>query len=392
MWEQQWMIWIWPAIQIAAIILGGVLLMRMIRFEIRRLVERGARQTIQEAALADWVNETSLGIRPAVIAVGMILGVFFVLRAMGHPVAVGWNPFSIVDWLLERGVRIILILAGAYVILKLTHQLCAKAVLLIRPYDDTPAAGIERQKRAETVSGVLRKLTTVAVVAMTSLTLLGELNISTAPVLTGLGVAGVAIGFGAQQLVGDLIAGFFLIFENQIRIGDVVVINGIGGKVEEIQLRITVLRGLDGSVHTFRNGTIQTLSNMTKDFSYFVLDLGIAYKEDTDRVSQVLRELGAEMQADAEWGPSILEPVEILGVEQFGDSRVTLKLRIKTLPIRQFDVGREFRRRLKYRFDKERIEIPFPQRTISFATPEAPGFRESAAPASRRTDATSRNP
>ena len=392
MWEQQWMIWIWPAIQIAAIVLGGVLLMRLVRFEMRRLVERGARQTIQEAALAEWVNETSLGIRPAVIAVGMILGVFFVLRALGHPAAVGWNPFSMLDWLLDRGVRIILILAGAYVVLKLTHQLSGKAVRLIRPYDDSPAAEIERRKRAETVSGILRKSITVVVVAITSLMLLGELNISTAPVLTGLGVAGVAIGFGAQQLIGDLIAGFFLIFENQIRIGDLVVINGINGKVEEMRLRITILRGLDGSVHTFRNGTIQTLSNLTKDFSYFVLDLGIAYKEDTDRVSQVLREVGAELQADAEWRPSILEPLEILGVEQFGESQITLKLRIKTLPNRQFDLGREFRRRLKYRFDREGIEIPVAPRTILVTQEGASAFLRPGSASSRPPGAADPNP
>ena len=129
---------------------------------------------------------------------------------------------------------------------------------------------------------------------------------------------------------------------------------------------------MDGAVHTFRNGTIQTLSNLTKDFSYFVLDLGIAYNEDTDRVCRVVREVAAEMQADETYGPSILEPLDILGVDQFGDSQVTLKLRIKTLPNQQFDVGREFRRRLKYRFDKEGIEIPFPHRTIHLAPAGAP--------------------
>ena len=390
MWAQEWVQWIWAVIQIAAVIAGGSLLMRLLRFEARKLAQRTVKET-EEAALTEWVNEIARGIRPAVIAVGVILGGFFVLRAMGHPAAVGWNPFSIVDWLFDRGIRIILILAGAYVVLKLAHQLAAKAVLLIRPYDSSPSAEIERQKRAETVRGILRKTATVVVVAMTSLMLLGELNISTAPVLTGLGIAGVAIGFGAQQLVGDLIAGFFLIFENQIRIGDLVVINGVGGKVEEIRLRITVLRGLDGSVHTFRNGTIQTLSNLTKDFSYFVLDLGIAYKEDTDRVSQVLREVGAEMQADAEWGPSILEPVEILGVEQFGESQMTLKLRIKTLPNRQFDVGREFRRRLKYRFDREGIEIPVP-RTVLVTQEAAPAFARSGPPASQASDAAAPKP
>src|SRR3990172_7415608 len=148
MWEQEWVRWIWPAIQIAAVILGGILLMKLLRFEIRQFVRRAAKETWQDIAVTEWVDEISRGIRPAVIAVGAILGVFFILRALGHPAAVAWNPFSIVNWLFERGVRIILILAGAYLVLKLAHQLSAKAVLLIRPYDQTPAAELERKKRA----------------------------------------------------------------------------------------------------------------------------------------------------------------------------------------------------------------------------------------------------
>ena len=391
MWAQQWMNWVWPAIQIVAVVLGGFLLMKLVRFEARQIAQRTAKKKVLDDALARWVEEISRGIRPAVIAVGIILGAFFVLRAMGHPAAAGWNPFSIVDWLLERGVRIILILTGSYLLLKMGQMAASKAALLIRPYDETPAAELERQKRAETIGGILQKITAVVVVAITSLMLLGELHISIAPILTGLGVAGVAFGFGSQQLVGDLIAGFFLIFENQMRIGDVVILNGTGGKVEDIRLRTTILRGLDGAVHTFRNGTIQTLSNLTKDYSYFVLDLGIAYKEDIDRVCQVVREVAAEMQADETYGPSILEPVEILGVDQFGDSQVTLKLRVKTLPIKQWDVGREFRRRLKYRFDKEGIEFPFPHRTIHFAQAGAPFSSGFGAAPPRNPEATAPN-
>jgi small conductance mechanosensitive channel len=194
--------------------------------------------------------------------------------------------------------------------------------------------------------------------------LLGELGVNTTPLLTSLGVVGVALGFGAQQLVGDLLAGFFHIFENQIRVGDVAVINGTGGAVQEIHLRTTVLRGLDGTVHVFRNGSISTLSNMTKRFSYYVVDLGVAYKEDTDRVCQVVREVVDEMQQDEKHRASILEPVEILGVDDFADSAVVIKLRIKTLPVKQWEVGREFRRRIKYRFDQEGIEIPFPHLSV----------------------------
>jgi small conductance mechanosensitive channel len=141
-------------------------------------------------------------------------------------------------------------------------------------------------------------------------------------------------------------------------VGDIAIINGTAGLVQEIRLRTTVLRAVDGTVHVFQNGSINTLSNMTKDYSYFVLDLPVAYKEDTDRVCRVVSELGAEMQTDATFKPLILEPAEILGVEEFKESSLIIKLRIKTMPTRQFDVGREFRRRLKYRFDQEGIEIP----------------------------------
>ena len=156
-------------------------------------------------------------------------------------------------------------------------------------------------------------------------------------------------------------------------------------------MRTTVLRSLDGTVHVFRNGSISTLSNMTKRFSYYVVDLGVAYKEDTDRVCQVVREVVAEMQSEEKFGSSILEPVEILGVDSFGESEVVIKLRIKTLPIKQWDVGREFRRRIKYRFDREGIEIPFPHRSIYFGEASKPfhlnlennGGQMAAAPASR---------
>ena len=291
---------------------------------------------------------------------------------MGHPAVAGWQPTRILDWHLEHGVRIVVVVAAAYIAIKISNMLLANVGLLIRAYDESSAAEIERQKRAHTISSVLRKFATVAIAVITALMLLSEININTTPILTGLGVVGVALGFGAQQVIGDLLAGFFHIFENQIRVGDVAVINGTGGLVEDIRLRTTVLRGLDGTVHVFRNGSINTLSNMTKLFSYYVVDLGVAYKEDTDRVCQVVREVAAEMQQEEKYGPSILEPVEILGVDHFGESEVVIKLRIKTLPSKQWEVGREFGRRIKYRFDKEGIEIPFPHRSIYFGEASKP--------------------
>ncbi|MBI4442467.1 MAG: mechanosensitive ion channel family protein [Acidobacteria bacterium] len=369
---QAWMQWIWLAITLVGLLVSAYLVMKLFRFEIRALLERAAKGQVIDPALLQWGEEMARGLRVAVIAIAALLAVFFVLRGMGHPAVAGWQPTRILDWLLEHGVRIVVVVAAAYIAIKVSNMLLAKVGLLIRAYDESSAAEIERQKRAHTISAVLQKCATVTITVVTALMLLSELNINTTPILTGLGVVGVALGFGAQQVIGDLLAGFFHIFENQIRVGDVAVINGTGGLVEDIRLRTTVLRGLDGTVHVFRNGSISTLSNMTKDFSYAVIDLGVAYKEDTDRVCRVVQEVVAEMQTDEKYGPSILEPVEVVGVDNFADSAVVVRFRIKTLPMKQWEVGREFRRRIKYRFDKEGIEIPFPHRSIYFGEASKP--------------------
>lgn len=370
--QVQWMQWFWLGITIGGLALGGYLLMKLFRYEVRRLAQRAVKNNILDAATLQWIEELSRGIRLAVFALVVLLMVFFTLRLIGHPSVANWNLSRLLGWLMDGGARVIFLLAGAHLAIKVGHIFVSKLGVLIRPSDGTPAAEMEREKRAQTISAILRNFTTVAIAVVTGLMLLHELGVDTTPILTSLGVVGVALGFGAQQLVGDLIAGFFHIFENQIRVGDVAIINGTGGQVQEIRLRTTVLRGLDGTVHIFRNGAINSLSNMTKDFSYFVLDLGVAYKEDTDRVCEVVREVAAGMQSDAAFASFILEPVEILGVDNFGESAVVIKLRIKTLPIKQFDVGREFRRRLKYALEAKGIEIPFPHQTVYFGDASKP--------------------
>jgi len=156
----------------------------------------------------------------------------------------------------------------------------------------------------------------------------------------------------------------FLILENQVRVGDVAVINGTGGLVEGISFRTIVLRDLEGAVHVFPNGTINTLANRSKEWSAYVLDIAVAYKEDTDRVVEIMRRVGMRMQAEAPYGSLMIEPIEIFGVDQFADSAVNIKARLKTLPLQQWTVGREYRRRLKKAFDGEGIGIPFPHRTL----------------------------
>jgi small-conductance mechanosensitive channel len=225
---------------------------------------------------------------------------------------------------------------------------------------------LQLEKRAATIGAIIRKTIGIVVWAVAIVMILRELNFDIAPILAGAGVIGLAVGFGAQNLVRDVISGLFMLVENQISVNDVAIINGTGGLVEEVNLRTTVLRGLDGTVHIFPNGAITSLSNMTHEFSYYVFDVAVAYKEDTDRVVDVLNQISAEMRESEEYGPLILEPLDVLGVDKFGDSAVVIKVRIKTVPSKQWQVGREMNRRIKKRFAAERIEIPFPHRSLHF--------------------------
>jgi small conductance mechanosensitive channel len=204
------------------------------------------------------------------------------------------------------------------------------------------------------------------------LIVLRELGVEIGPILASAGIVGLAVGFGAQNLVRDVISGFFMIMENQVRVGDVAVVNGTGGLVERINFRTIVLRDLSGVVHVFPNGTISTLANMTREWSAYVINIGIAYKEDTDRVTEVIQRVGEELKKDEYFGPLMVDNIEVFGVDDFADSAVNIKVRIKTLPIRQWEVGRQFRRRLKKAFDEEGIEIPFPHRSIYFGEASNP--------------------
>src|SRR5262249_23448110 len=193
------------------------------------------------------------------------------------------------------------------------------------------------------------------------------LRVDITPVLTGAGIVGLAIGFGAQTLVRDVISGFFLILEDQVRVGDVAVVNGQGGLVEEVNLRTIVLRDMEGAVHVFPNGEVKTLANKSKDFSYYVLDIGIRYDEDPDRAAAALREAAESVMQDERFRPSILEPLEILGIDAFGDNQLVLKARIKTVPLKQWEVGRELPKRVARRVRERGIEIP--PRQVTLAVP-----------------------
>lgn len=268
--------------------------------------------------------------------------------------------------IVETSLRILLIAVVAFIGLRAVrfglHRLEIFLLTMREDVDSKTRASAE--KRVKTLIGLLLtiSLTLVGVVAVVMG--LDQIGLDITPIIASAGIAGLAVGFGAQNLVRDVISGFFMILENQVRVGDVAVVNGTGGLVEAISFRTITLRDLAGTVHIFPNGTVTTLSNMTMEFSYYLMDIGVAYKEDTDKVCAVMREVSEELQHDPQFGPNILDPLDILGVDEFGDSAVVIKARLKTLPIQQWMVGREYRRRLKKAFDKAGIEIPFPHRTL----------------------------
>lgn len=269
----------------------------------------------------------------------------------------------LVAWLFTTGLRILLIVGLAWF---LTHIV---QVGLDRFEDRVMAhAGpeeLENAKRTKTLSDLLQNVAKVAIVSVATLTVLQELDVNIMPILTGAGILGLAVGFGAQTLVKDVISGFFLILENQVRVGDVAQINGVGGLVESIHLRTIVLRDQHGAVHIFPCGSVTTLTNQSKDFAYAVLDIDVAYKHDTDEVITVLQETADGLRQSAPFTTMITAPLEVIGVERFGESSVTLRVRLKTQPLKQWDVAREFRRRLKKAFEVHGIEIPFPQRDVT---------------------------
>jgi small conductance mechanosensitive channel len=261
-------------------------------------------------------------------------------------------------WLLGPGLRILLVTCLAWGLIRAIN-------LVVRRFERETRAAVrlnsrEHAKRARTISFIVNNVATVLIVGVAGVTILNELGVNVGPLLTGAGIAGVALGFGAQWLIKDLLSGFCLIVEDQVRVGDDAVINGTGGLVEQINLRTIVLRDVRGTVHVFANGAINTLANESKDFSHYVIDLNISYEEDPDRVSDVVREVDDELQREPEFASLLLEPVQIHGVVGYSDWSMQLRIRLKTVPQQQWKVGREFRKRLRQALNRHGVAVPYP--------------------------------
>ena len=268
-------------------------------------------------------------------------------------------------WVITTIPSLLLTLVIAFVALRLFRLLLSRVrILSLKRLIDKPADTTEQEKRVGTLMNILSSFIRIVLIVMIVMLVLRNIGIDIAPLLAGAGIAGLAVGFGAQELVRDFISGFFILLENQVREGDVAIVNGIRGLVEEVGMRTLVIRDTSGVVHIFQNGKIDTLANMTKEWSAMVFDIGVAYKEDTDIVADIMSAVADEMCKDPQFGANILEPIEVMGVDDFGDSAVIVRARLKTKPRQQWAMGREYRRRLKKAFDAKGIEIPFPHTTI----------------------------
>jgi small-conductance mechanosensitive channel len=291
------------------------------------------------------------------------------MHPKGEP---GMNGFIDVvwRWLITSGAKVLAIVIVSFILIRVLKMLIYRSRDRISQKTEND---VERTKRTETLAGLIEKTMRAIVILAAALMTLEALGLDIAPLLAGAGVVGLAVGFGAQSLVKDVISGFFILLDNQMNVGDVVEIADKTGLVEAINLRVTTLRDLSGNMHIIPNGEIATVTNMTKEYSRVVLDIGVAYKENVDDVMRVMKEVGEELSKDAEFAPRILAPLEMLGVDSFGDSSVNIKARITTKPLEQWTVAREYRRRIKNRFDEAGIEIPFPHVTLYMGEGENKG-------------------
>ena len=269
----------------------------------------------------------------------------------------------IVPWLLSHGIKIIIIALAAYFLNRILSRIIRKAVIIAVVADDSMSEDSEK-KREDTLIRIFNGALNIIMITIAVMMILQEAGLEIGPILAGAGIVGLAFGFGGQYLIRDLISGLFIILENQYRIGDVININGTGGLVEDISLRMTTIRDLDGTVHHIPHGEIKIVSNLSKHFARVNLDLGVSYSSNLEHVIEVINRTGLELAEDPLFKDSIITPPKFLRVNEFADSSVMIKVLGDTKPLKQWEISGEFRKRIKIAFDNEGIEIPFPQRVI----------------------------
>jgi moderate conductance mechanosensitive channel len=318
--------------------------------------------SLEETAVTPAIRRPVRIVAWAVFWLSLVALIFPALEVAGVQARAGLPVRAITDWFFRSGLRILLVVVLAYAVMRIV-------AVVVRRFEHEISQGtgldvLERAKRARTLGGLIQNLVTALVITVALLMILHELRLDIMPLLTGAGIAGVALGFGAQTLVRDIISGFFLILENQVRVGDVVRVNNVAGLVEAINLRTLVLRDFDGTVYIVPAGEVRMLANLSMDYAYAVVDVPVAYGQDTDAIIALLKTIGDDLQKDPAFQPHILGPLEVVGIEAFGETNVTVRSRMKAVPLKQFDIARELRRRIKMAFEREGVRIQFPQREV----------------------------
>ena len=270
------------------------------------------------------------------------------------------TPDYIGERVIPGAINVAVILVLMLISLRMAKMVSARMLMMFR----NRKGDEEFEKRANTLSSVVRYVLNITIVTVSVIMVLGELKINIAPVLATAGIVGLAVGFGAQALVQDVISGFFILLDDQIRVGDVVEVAGKSGLVEKVDLRMTTLRDMSGNVHYVRHGKVDFITNMTKDFSNFVFDIPVGYHENIDAVVEVIKKIDNDLREDPDFRDDIIAPMEVMGIDHFSDSAIIIRARTTTRPSKQWGVAREFNRRLKNAFDEKKIEMPLRPVTI----------------------------
>lgn len=279
-----------------------------------------------------------------------------------------WSS-KLIPWLIHHGIKIIIIFIGAWILNKVLLKLIDKAVRIAVVPDPLSSPDAEK-KREDTLIAIFSTTVNIVILLIAGMMALQEVGVMIGPLLAGAGIVGLALGFGGQYLIRDLISGLFIILENQYRIGDVVSFDSTGGLVEKITLRMTTIRDQDGTVHHIPHGEIKKVSNLSKNFSRVNLNIGVAYNSDLEQVIALVNRIGTELSEDPQWKEAIIKAPQFLRVNELGDSSIIIKILGETSPLRQWEVTGELRKRILIAFRKEGIEIPFPQTVVHMAPAE----------------------
>lgn len=348
------------------IVVLGVAIWAIVDFLLRRLFAIGDRIKTRFPEMEAMANRYISFLQLLIKASMAIIIILLILQAWEVKV-LELISRGVVATILGRLLVIALTIGIAFLVIQIAQVIVTRLLA-----DKTNSQGrvISMGRRGKTFMPLLSNLVRYITYFIAGIIILEQLGVNTGPILAGAGILGLAVGFGAQTLVKDILTGCFIILEDSISVNDVVNVKGTGGLVEAVNLRTIKLRDLAGNVHVIPNSQIEMITNMTKEYSRYVLDVGVAYREDVDEVIKVLKEIDEELRKDPAYAEDILQPLEILGVEEFGASQVTIRTRITTKPIKQWNVGREMRKRIKKRFDELGIEIPFPHMTLYIGDPK----------------------